>query len=231
MVYNWLNCTLDWLLPATCRLCLAAGHNQLELCRDCLADLPRIIHACRRCARPLPDETGPVCGRCQRHPPAFDQCSALFRYQYPVDDLIKRIKFQQDLALLRSLGKLLSLQMQQQGYQPDLLLPVPLHWRRLAERGYNQALELARPCARDNKLSLDYRICKRRRATAAQSGLPARQRRRNMRGAFVVNREVTDLHITLIDDVLTTGSTLGELAKVLKQAGARRVDAWVIART
>ena len=230
MVYNWLNTALDWLFPATCRLCLAPGADQLELCHGCLADLPRIAHPCQHCARPLPKDAGAVCGRCQHRPPAFDRCNALFRYQYPVDSLVKRIKFQQDLALLGSLGKLLSLKMQEQDCLPDLLVPVPLHRRRLAERGYNQALELARVCAADNRLALDYRLCKRVRATAAQSGLPARQRRQNIQGAFVVNRQLTNRHIALVDDVLTTGSTLGELAAVLKKAGARRVDAWVIAR-
>ncbi len=231
MVYNWLNKAQDWLFPSRCRLCLAPGHQGLELCEACLHDLPRLQHPCHRCALPLPTTAGAVCGRCQTQPFAFDHCSCLFAYQYPVNHLIQRIKFQQDLVLLNSLGKLLLEQLLNRANKPDCIMPVPLHRKRLAERGYNQSQELLRPIRKSKAFAIDAGCCKRVRVTEAQSGLPAKQRRKNLRGAFTVTGEVKDQHILLIDDVLTTGSTLNELAKTLKKAGARQVDAWVIART
>ena len=231
MVYNWLTKAQDWLFPRHCRLCLASSHTGLELCADCLRDLPWIQHACRHCALPLPAGAGAVCGRCQHRPFAFDYGDSLFAYQYPLDYLIQRIKFQQDLVLLESFGKLLAERLENRDLRPDRIIPVPLHRRRLAERGYNQSLELLRPLQKSGKFFIDSHCCRRIRATETQSMLPARQRRLNLRGAFTLTGEVLDQHILLVDDVLTTGSTLHEVAKLLKDAGARRVDAWVIART
>jgi ComF family protein len=231
MVYNWLNNARNWLFPTRCRLCLAPGHNDLELCANCLHDLPWLEQPCKRCALPLPPGAGSICGRCLTQPFAFDHCSSLFAYQYPVDYMIKRIKFQQDLVLLESFGRLLIDDLHILKKKPDRIVPVPLHRKRLAERGYNQSQEVLRPLRKTGDFLIDTRCCKRIRATEAQSTLPAQQRRKNLRGAFTVTSNVNDQHILLIDDVLTTGSTLNELAKTLKREGAKQVDAWVIART
>lgn len=111
-----------------------------------------------------------------------------------------------------------------------LVIPVPLHRKRLAERGYNQAMEIVRPM-RHKGYRIDTGTCRRVAPTRAQANLPARERRTNVRSAFSVNGRLDDQAIILVDDVMTTGATLDELAGRLKQAGARRVDAWVIART
>lgn len=231
MVYNWLNSAQDWLFPRHCRLCLAGSRSGLELCADCLRDLPWIQHSCHHCALPLPADAGTICGRCQTRRFAFDYCHSLFAYQYPLDHLIQRIKFQQDLVLLESFGKLLAGRLESRDPRPERIIPVPLHRVRLAERGYNQSLELLRPLQKSGKFIIDSHCCRRIRATETQSRLPARQRRLNLHGAFKLTGDVLDQHILLVDDVLTTGSTLHEVAKLLKDAGARRVDAWVIART
>jgi len=155
----------------------------------------------------------------------------LFAYDYPVEFLVHRIKYADDLALARSLGRLLLERVEGSvNVRPDCLVPVPLHRRRLSERGYNQSLELARPF-QNCGFTLDTDCCMRTRATPAQTGLPAATRRTNVRNAFAVSRPVAGEHVALIDDVLTTGSTLNELALTLKRAGARRVDVWVVART
>lgn len=231
MVYNWLEKAQDCLFPRRCRLCLAPGHNGLELCADCLRDLPWLQHSCLRCALPLPAAAGTLCGRCQSRPLAIDQCHSLFAYQYPLDHLIQRIKFQQDLVLLDSFGKLLAEQLQRRLIRVDRVLPVPLHSKRLAERGYNQSRELLRALQKSGNYKIDTACCKRTRATGTQSTLSARQRRSNLRGAFSVTEDVKGQHLLLVDDVLTTGSTLHEIARTLKKAGAAQVDAWVIART
>jgi ComF family protein len=169
------------------------------------------------------------CPQCQKNPPPFDHFQSLVGYLEPVDQWIQQLKFRQDLTAARLLGELLAEHVPANSKdRPLSLLPVPLHRARLRTRGYNQSLEIARPLARKGYV-LKPDVCRKYKATAAQSDLPARERRHNVRGAFSVTRPVRgDL---LVDDVLTTGATLNELARTLKNAGAERVEAWVIART
>ena len=232
MVYNCLKSLRSILYPSRCRLCLAPGLPARELCDDCCAELPWLSHTCPGCALPLPADSKPEhCAECQKRPPHLDHCAALFAYQRPVDHWIQAMKFHQDLTAARLLGELLA-----EAVPPDTaalpvrILPVPLHRRRLAQRGYNQAREIARPLL-DRGMLLAKGKFRRDRATHAQSDLPARQRQANIRGAFSVAGQLEGRHILLIDDVMTTGATLNELARVLKHAGAARVEARVIART
>jgi len=149
----------------------------------------------------------------------------------PIDQWIQQLKFRQDLTTARLLGELLAQQVPANNNdRPVNLLPVPLHRSRLRMRGYNQALEIARPLVRKG-YPLQPAVCRKHKATTAQSDLPARERRRNVRGVFSVTRPLQGEHFLLVDDVLTTGATLNELARTLKNAGAERVEAWVIART
>jgi ComF family protein len=232
MVYNWHKRLLDILFLPTCRLCGAATAGAGGLCGDCKLDLPRLPRCCRRCARPLSGQDASAsCGRCQRQPPHFDRTTALCRYLPPVDYLLKRLKFASDLGMGPLLAGLLSEQLLQRGGTlPGLLVPVPLHPARLRERGYNQALELARPLSRTLGIPLDRALCRRTRRTEAQSLLGTTARRLNMRNAFAVSGRPEAGHIAIIDDVMTTGYTAGELARVLKRAGASEVEVWVIAR-
>jgi ComF family protein len=172
------------------------------------------------------------CPTCQRHPPAFDRVIAPFRYAPPLDYLVQRLKFHQDLALARLLGQLLAAHLAGlPGPRPDVILPVPLHRRRLAERGFNQALEIGRPLHDALGIPLAPRLAQRVRHTEAQSRLPAGQRQRNLRGAYVLGDRPLPGHIAILDDVLTTGTTVNELARLLKGAGVARVEVWVLART
>ena len=218
-----------WLLPLRCLLCGAAGADGVDLCRDCAAELPRNRVCCARCALPLP-AAALLCGRCQRRPPPWDAAWAAFRYGWPLDRLEARYKFGGDLAAGRALALLWQ---REPGVidPPALLLPVPLHAGRLRERGYNQALELARPLARAYGIALCVDGLRRTRATSAQTELDARERRRNVRGAFAVREGLAlPAHVAILDDVMTTGATLAECARVLKRAGVRRVDVWALAR-
>jgi len=231
MVYNWLDNTRNRLFPAQCCLCLAPGAQGQELCEGCRAELPWLGSTCRTCALPLGGEFSNQCARCLKTPPALDACHALFAYQPPIDDWIHALKFRQDLSIARLLGNMLS-------EHPSIIsridrptvLPVPLHPRRLAQRGYNQAKELARPL-----LKAGYRAtrcdCRRSRHTEAQSTLDRKGRSRNLRNVFSVSALLESQHLLLVDDVMTTGATLNELATELKRAGASRVEAMVIART
>lgn len=230
-VDGWRRSGREWWLPVQCVLCGAPGEGRMDLCGACRAELPRLGRACRLCALPL---TGAdVCGRCQRHPPPFVGAAAVYLYQPPLDALIKQLKFGGRLALARLLGELLAeawTAARPASLPVDLVVPVPLHPSRLRERGFNQALELARPLARRWDVPLDWRSAARLRATVPQSDLPARLRRRNIRGAFRVDAAVAGRHVAVVDDVMTSGQTLREFAASLRRAGAVSVSVWVGAR-
>jgi ComF family protein len=172
-----------------------------------------------------------ACGHCQRRPPPWDAAWSPFRYSWPLDRLESRYKFSADLAAGRALAELWIAHGTLPPARPDVVVPVPLHRSRLRRRGYNQALELARPLARHWRLPLCADLLQRLRATAAQTELDAVARRRNMRGAFrVAAGAAVPAHVVVLDDVMTTGATLAECARVLKRAGVDRVEVWALAR-
>jgi len=219
------------LLPAHCLLCGADSERERDLCGACADDLSRNIVCCPRCALPLP-APAPLCGECLQREPPYACATIPFVYAAPLDQLMTRFKFGRSLAAGRVLAELWidALRATAQATLPQALLPVPLHTVRLRERGFNQALELARPLARALGIPLRDDILQRTRATAAQSELDAVERRRNLRGAFSVAKTVIPTHVALVDDVMTTGTTLREAAKTLLHAGALRVDVWALAR-
>lgn len=232
-VYNWLNFIQHVLHPEHCPCCGSQTGNRQAFCKACRAALPFNDPACPRCALPLPPETSAdtLCGRCSRRPPPYDRAFAALSYQAPVSQLISGLKFHRQLHLAAPLARLMIDRLGAIKPVPDLLIPVPLHPQRLRERGFNQSLELARILARHHALRLDWRCCRRVRATAAQTGLDEKARRRNLRAAFQVDGDIRGRHLVLIDDVITTGATLGELSRTLLRAGAERVDVWALART
>lgn len=233
-ITRWIKGLVGGLLPPCCLLCGAPGALGLDLCAGCGADLPRNPHPCPSCALPLPVGTPPnrPCGLCQVHPPPYDSCLAPFQYAGALPYLITGLKFQARLSHARLLGELLTQALGERGGPwPELLIPVPLHASRLRERGFNQALELARFPARALGLPLDTRHCARRLNTPPQVGLPALARRHNLRGAFALTAPLNVRHVALVDDVVTTGSTVAELAGVLRQAGVARVEVWAVAKT
>jgi ComF family protein len=235
----WTRCDLfeslvSTVFPPTCVLCGAPGDQGRDLCAGCAADLPRNLSACMRCALPfeicMPAQT--LCGRCQKREPPFERCIAAFRYESAIPRLIVGAKFSRHFNVIRLLGQCLAETVREQGERlPEVLIPVPLHATRLRQRGYNQALEIARAVGRELRLPLDIRCCARIMATPPQTGLGEGARRRNIRGAFAVTAPLTASHLAILDDVVTTGTTVAELSRVLHRAGASRVDVWAVART
>lgn len=230
---RWRTRVHQLLMPPRCLLCDGAGQpdDLLDLCSGCEADLPRLKYPCRICANPLPAEDL-VCMDCLRAPPTFDRVFAPFSYRWPVDEMLLGLKFGGQLAFGRALGTLLARQLAAEpafSDEPFTIVPVPLHWRRHVGRGFNQAQELARVLARLPGATLQHDLCRRAVATPAQSGLRARLRRRNVRGAFKVVATPPP-SILLVDDIMTTGSTCNELARVIKRAGARIVRVACVAR-
>ena len=218
-----------FVLPWRCLLCGAAGDHDIDLCADCAAELPRNRSCCARCALPLATPAA-MCGECLRRAPSWDGAWAPFRYGWPLDRLESRFKFGRDLAA----GRVLSTLWRREPCPialPQLLLSVPLHRSRLRQRGYNQALELGRPLTRELGVPLRHDVLQRLRRTDAQTELDAIGRRRNVRGAFELRPGIEmPAHVAILDDVMTTGVTLAECARVLKHAGVQRVDVWALAR-
>jgi ComF family protein len=183
---------------------------------------------CDTCAAPLAG--GGTCGACLKRPPAFDSIIPAWPYLRPVDALILALKFSGRLAAAAPMTRALSGSVD--GTEaPDLIVPLPLSMQRLAERGFNQALEIARPLAEEIAIPMDPTLLTRSRHTHPQSQLPWKERARNVRGAFQCESDLSGIHVALVDDVLTTGSTLHEAAQALKRRGAARVSGWVVART
>lgn len=216
------------MMPPACLLCGAPAGGG-PVCDGCHADLPwHHQPQCPQCAIPTPD--GRVCGACLKHPPAFDRTHAALAYAFPLDSMIPRLKYHGQLAIAPVLGACLARALEQ-APRPDRLIAMPLHAKRISERGFNHASEIARVVARRFGLPLDLASARRIRDTPPQMGLKHDARRRNVRGAFMCSGEVQGQRIALIDDVMTTGTSLDELAATLKQAGAVEVSCWVVART
>ncbi len=199
----------------------------------------RHAHRCTRCATPLEDTATTTCGECLKQPPAFDATIAAVNYAPPVDQLVLALKFGGRLALAPMFARMLrdaSLQARaQHAMLPTCLTAVPLGSQRLVERGFNQALEIAKPLSRSLGIKLVPQLTARQRDTHAQAMLHPDERHKNIRNAFVVSHHAVDhikgQHVGVVDDVITTGETLNELAATLKRYGAARVTNFVFART
>ena len=218
-------------LPLSEKNCLLCGTvAESDFCPPCYNSLPRLSSPqCAVCA--LPGTGSDVCGACLAHPPAFDRSHAAVSYAFPVDALLHSFKYRSNLALASVLADLLVANLDT-AELPDFIVPMPLHPARLHERGFNQALEIARHVSKRLRVPLLPTACRRIRDTPSQAGLPWKEREKNMSKAF--SCETADLasgHVALLDDVMTTGATLNELAKVLRKHGAVTVSAWVVART
>lgn len=215
------------LLAQDCLLCQAASGGQL-LCQACTHELPSSASACPRCA--LAGNSNAECGACIANPPHYDASYAAFTYAYPVDTLIQALKYGGQLALADLFARALQRRIVHADHI-DLIAPLPLHPRRLSERGFNQAAEIAKVLSRLCGICMDAKLARRVRNTAPQTELPWRERASNMRQAFACGRDLAGLSIAVVDDVMTTGATLDEFARTLKKSGAARVENWVVART
>ena len=221
-----------------CQLCLQPGSFGLPLCEHCHADLPWLTHACPRCAEPLPPAApgGGLCGRCLHQPGRVQHTRSALRYQFPLPALIQQYKERANVPVLRLLARLFCDRFADgiAEQPPQLLLPVPLHRGRLFQRGYNQAAELAYWIGRELALPQRNDLCRRAQPTPHQQGLSARQRRHNLRRAFSAELPAGVARVAIIDDVITTGSTVEALAQALQRSVGKRplsIEAWSIART
>lgn len=218
-----------------CLLCSVKTDHRYALCALCCSDMPHLNATCTRCAEIIPSTLStPVCGKCSQQPPPFTVTLAPFDYLSPIDYLITQLKFSGNLAAARVLAHLLLTHLQHhythQPPWPQVIVPIPLHRQRIYSRGFNQAVEIAKPIAKTIQKPIDIIHCHRSKNTAAQSSLPAKQRENNVQNAFTISQPFPYQHVAILDDVITTGHTITTFAKQLKKAGAQRIDVWAIAR-
>lgn len=238
------------LLHVTCRPhCLICHYpaQPSQLCVACgdwaIAQKLDPKCCCIKCGITLPEHDASAsigdfalhCGRCLTDAPAFTRCTAAVGYAEICAKLVNQLKHQRRLAATTPISQIMVDHLQTQYHRPsqmiDLLVPVPLHPHRLKQRGFNQALEIARPLSRELGISLSENACLRVRNTAPQQGLKVSIRKRNLKNAFVGLSDVRDQHVAIIDDVVTTGTTTNSVARALLDAGAKSCDVWCFART
>jgi ComF family protein len=216
-------------LSQDCTLC--GVHARETLCAGCYRDLPfRVAPGCPRCN--AAGAGGQVCGACIVEPPYFDDTTSAFNYAYPLDRLVQAYKFNANLGLLPLFAQALTraIRANDSVTPPELVIPLPLAPKRLAERGFNQSALLGERVARTLGRRFEARGMLRIRETPPQAGLSREARLKNVRGAFDCAQRLDGMRVAVVDDVMTTGATLSEAAKALKRAGAAHVSAWVIAR-
>ena len=226
---------LGRFIPRHCLLCLEKTRSHSDLCNSCIDCLSLNHNCCQRCATPLEQAIKDdiiLCGNCLSHHYYYDRVYSPYLYSEEISYLIRKFKYQKKIHYANVLSALF---IQQTEHLPDFqlpqaIIPVPMHNKRLRQRGFNQALELSRSLASWFQLPLDYTSMIRNRYTSIQAGLLATERQKNMRQAFAIKKNLMYDHIALVDDVMTTGSTVNEAARVLKKSGIKQVDVWTIAR-
>jgi ComF family protein len=218
---------LQTLTHKQCVLCLTQSNKYL--CDACFHSLPRLPREhCPSCL--LPITPARVCGTCLRKPPAWTQAKAALRYTYPIDAMIQALKYRPDLTLAPVMADLLLTELWHESL-PDYVIPVPIHPIRLQERGFNQALEISRHVCKKTGSILLSNVCSRTRETRSQTELSWRERHKNVQRTFACTMNFSGKHVAILDDVMTSGATLNELAKVVHRRGASKISIWVVART
>jgi ComF family protein len=222
------------LFPSTCVLCTAPGQSDgIDLCVGCLSDLPINANACPRCGEQLTTSSiALLCGACLRKSPRYHSTHCAYRYSYPIDHLVRALKYHNRLTHARVLGELLARSLIKVRIEPwpEVLVPVPLAEHRYRERGFNQASEVAKQLQKHLAIPVRADLLERKRVTREQAGLDRSSRRKNVRNAFAMRAPLVAKHVAIVDDVVTTGSTVNEIARVLKKAGAQTIEVWAVAR-
>ena len=235
-----LKSILNFFLPYICTLCGSTKNcTDVDLCDFCKQELPLRQHMCLKCGNQLQNPGNLfstekiICGNCLKCPPLFSKLFAFYSYQNSIAYLITKLKFQQKLIYANLLGTLmaehLSLQYQKQPL-PEIIIPIPLHKRRLRERGFNQALEIAKPISKKLQIKIDKYAYTRSKNTERQSLLAIKEREQNIKQAFTINTKRNYKYVAIIDDVYTTGNTVNEFCKILKKSGIEKIDVWCIAK-
>ena len=232
MVNNWFDIIQYSLLSTSCILCNKPGMKHIDLCVACYNALEKMEDRCYCCANPfaIHNSAPRLCGKCQKNLPAFNKTYSPFIHQGTIRYLINQLKFNGAYKNSRLLGLLLANYLEKNAELPELIIPVPLHSNRYKQRGFNQTHEIAKTIAKELNVAINISCCQRIKNTPHQISLTAKQRLKNIKNAFLITKLPSVNHIAILDDVMTTGATANELARLLKSAGINRVDVWLCAR-
>lgn len=222
------------LIKKTCPLC--AEFSEQSLCNACFEMLPAIQNQCTQCGLQLEQiavaNNALRCGQCLQNPPYFDTCISPYHYALPINQFVTQLKFRHKLHYAKVMADLLINKIEKcTNKLPEVIIPVPLHPSRLRQRGFNQAIEIARPIAKRYHLNLDTQCCKRIISTPPQMEQDKKTREKNIRNAFSVSDDFSYKDVAIVDDVMTTGHTLNELSRMLREKGAKRIQVWAVARS
>ncbi|STX29468.1 competence protein ComF [Legionella beliardensis] len=216
-------------LTAVCALCNQYHREQFAICKPCLELISPLTYACSICRLPLPNNSLQQCGYCIRQKPVFDYVLAAYSFDEPLRTLIHNFKYHQALHLKSLLAKLMLDALPTSPYRPDCLIPIPMHPNRLYQRGFNQTVELTKLLAKRLAIPMDLNVVHKKINTLPQASLSGAQRRRNLKSSFIAKPNPYQ-HVTIIDDLMTTGSTANEVARLLKKQQIEHVDIWCLAR-
>ena len=220
---------MDFSIPRLLSLCiLSSAKTKNTWCISCERDMLCSFQKCPVCARPAATER--VCGSCLKNKPDYSRTEVLFQYRYPIKQLIKTFKFNNRPELSIAFADLMTKKLSHLDTLPNKLIPVPLYKRRQRQRGYNQSIVFAEQIAKRTGIKTDLALCQRIKHTKPQSTLSINDRKKNVRGAFKLSDTVVPRHVAIVDDVITSGSTINEIARLLKKAGCEKIDVWAIAR-
>lgn len=223
---------ITWLVPHICISCqLNQASTNHPCCEQCYLELPFQPPSCHQCGQTFAARQE-TCGRCIASPPLYDRCFCPFEYEQPLNQQIRDFKYHQRPELAQSLGQLLVREIIATNQPlPELLIPVPLHLSRLRVRGYNQSLLLAKQIGKALGIAVESKAIIKSRKTAPQAELSMKLRANNLKGSFALKKAIRARSVAIIDDVVTTGSTTSEIAKILKRNGVDYVQVWGIAHT
>lgn len=236
MRYKWSRIVHKWLatclqLPSCCMLCSEPILQGQKLCVACHAGLPWLSASCMHCALPCRGQHN-RCVRCQQKPPIYDRLQGLFDYRAPLDRWIMQLKYQAALGYAVLLSDLMLKHLCLPTPKPDCIIPMPLHPKRQRQRGFNQTLEIAKRLGKYFQIPVDAKSCKKNRHTLPQSQISAPLRRYNIQSHFfTISPSLKGQKVLIIEDVVTTGSTLEALSIALKNVGVSRIDVWTCCRT
>lgn len=236
MLQSYLMKFIHWILPRICLCCgLDSEEVHLDLCASCKDNLPWINNRCYACCLELTNTSEAIlCDHCRNNPPLFNRIYALFAYQPPITRLVTQLKFSKKLSVGLLMANLLAEAITTRWYKgqllPQIIIPVPLHKLRQRDRGYNQAVEICRPLAKILDIPFGQHICQRVKYTQQQSRLNKQQRNVNLINAFTAEVAAHYKHVVIVDDVVTSGSTVRAMCLALLAAGVETIDVWCIAR-
>lgn len=229
MDFNLASITQFFRLPSVCTVCYQYHKGTLAVCEPCQTLLTPLVYFCKYCALPLPNRNFLICGQCSQKKPYFDRAMAAYLFEEPLRSLLHEFKYRDGLYLTSFITSLMLKTLTKDFEKPQCLIPVPMHPKRLQQRGFNHSAEMVKRLGKILDIPYELSLCSKIYNTAPQAGLDGKQRKRNLHNVFSAKAN-SYRHVMIIDDLITTGSTSNELTRALRKTGIERVEVWSCAR-